>query len=190
MRSAERIVKYSVWTKLGGYAGGSINHYYAWTFALADLPGSLESHLASIYKMYRLDRVTVKMVPDCTAVTAADWLGAPATFPVVRQSMTSLAIDFDDNIAPVSEADVLRYESCVLHPTFGPTWEVAFEPRAKLDTSNINSVPVKSPWIDTGNTGVTHFGVKVCVPAIGGAVDGVEIGSVYVRYEISLKTVH
>jgi len=189
-RMADRQFHYSQWTKLGNYGFGSINHYYAMTFALADLPNAQESEFAAIYKQYRIDRVTVKFVPYCTTVTGGDWMANPADAAVVHQSLVSVAVDYNDNVAPANEAAVLEYENVQLHPSFGQPWEISLVPRAKLDTNNVNSVPVASPWIDTANTGVTHYGLKLCVPQIGGDVETVEGLHAYVRYDVTFRTVH
>jgi len=189
-RMADRQFRYSQWTKIGTYAYGSLNHYYALTFALGDLPNAQETEFAALYKQYRIDRVTVKFVPYCTNNTAGDWMGNPTDSSVTHQSLVSVAIDYDDNVAPTNEAAVLEYENVQLHPAIGQPWEIAFVPRAKLDTNNVNSVTVPSPWIDTGNTGVAHYGLKVCVPQIGGDVETVEGIHVYVRYDVTFRMVH
>ncbi len=163
---------------------GNLATGYAFTFAATDLPGAQDSEFASIFRMYRIDQVDVMFCPVATCVTAEDLVtGGRFT------QMTSVAICYDDNLAPATESDVLQYENCTLHPTIGAPWTVSLKPRAKLDTNNINSIPIESPWIDTGNLTVAHHGIKVWNPIIGGAnaaQTGIEM---YVRYHMSFRTV-
>jgi len=189
-RIAERTFKYSIWTKLGTVAMGNLAHTYSFTFAIADLPDTQEVSFAEIYKMYRIDRITCKFVPVVTNVTGSDWRGSNPPGPVVHQSLTSAAVQFNDSVTPANESEVLGYENVALHPTFGQPWELSFIPRAKLDTNNVNSIPVASPWIDTANLGVAHYGLKICVADIGGYEETTLGAALYVRYDLSFKTVH
>lgn len=169
---------------------GNIAHYYALTFAASDLPNTQETTLAALYNQYRIDRITVRFLPLVTNNTAGDWMANPLDAAVTHQSLTSVAICYDDAVAPANEAEVLEYENVTLHPTMGQPWEVSFVPRMKLDTNTVNSVPMSGVWLDTGNLGVTHFGIKVCVPTIAGDVESVEGIFLYARYDISFRQIH
>jgi len=163
---------------------GNVASGYAFSFALSDLAGAQESEFASIFRMYRIDEISVLFSPYATCVTAEDLVtGSRFT------QMTSVAICYDDVLAPAAESDVLQYENVSLHPTIGQPWTVTLKPRAKLDSNNINSIPIESPWVDTGNLSVAHYGIKIWNPIIGGPNAAQSGINMYVRFKISFRTV-
>lgn len=168
---------------------GVINHYYGFSFALSDLPSTKETEIHTLFRQYRIDRVTLRFVPTCGVNTAGDWMGPSAYNPITFNSLTSIAICYDDDAAPASEADVLRYENVQLHPTMGQPWQISLVPRVKLDGNTINAYPMMGgQWVDTAMWSAKHYGVKICVPSIGGAADN-ELGfHLYVKYDYSLRT--
>ncbi len=180
-----RTHRFSQWTKLGTIPSGSLNHYLAFSFALSDLPGAQETEFAAIFRSYRINRITVKFCPLANVATAQDWLQTGNTC----NSMTSVAVCPNDDVVPGSEAEVLQFENVTLHPTIGQPWDVSFTPCAKVDTNNLNSMPVPAPWIDTGNVGVKHYGIKVCVPQTFGTQESIGLISMYVKYDIEFRTV-
>lgn len=184
---ASRVHNFAIWTKFITMNVGNTNKYYAFTFALSDLPTDTEVQFQNLFRMYRIDRIDLSFRPKMRTVTASDWVlpAGPAAF----NSTTSVAICYDDAVAPASENDVLSFENATLHQTIGEPWTVSFRPRAKLDTNNVNSVPLESPWIDTANVGVSHYGVKICVPLIGGPNQDESGIDIYARYHLSFRTV-
>ncbi len=163
---------------------GNVATGYAFNFALTDLPAAQETEFQNLFRMYRIDRIDVMFCPKVSTATIGDWVA-----PVGFTGMTSVAICYDDVVAPVAETDVLQFENATLHPTLGSPWTVSLKPRAKLDANNINSVPIESPWLDTANLSVQHYGIKIWNPIVGTGVAAYVGIDIYARYHLSFRTV-
>lgn len=185
----DQVHRFQTWTKLGTYNVGSVNHYYGFLFSLSDLPSTKETDVFALFRQYRINRVTLKFVPLMNVNTAGDWLGPDTYNAMTFNSMTSCAICYDDAGAPTSENDVLRYQNVTLHPTMGKPWEISFSPKVKLDGDNLNRFPAMGgQWIDTASPTAPHYGLKVCIPSVGGGAEN-DLGiHIYCKYDYSLRT--
>lgn len=186
----DNILNVKQWCRGGTLAYGNTDHFYALTFALSDLPGTQESQFAAIYQQYRINRVTVRFVPFVTNVTYSDLIGTAPPMPVAHNSVVTTAVCYDDNVVPAAETELLEYQNCAMHNACGEPWEVSLNPKAKLDTSNVNSVPMTGLWLDTANLGVIHYGLKVSVRQTGGFSESIEGIYLYVRYDVSFRVIH
>ncbi len=181
---ASRIHSFKQWTKFGSMNLGNVATGYAFNFALTDLPGAQETEFQALFRMYRIDKVDVMFVPKASSATIGDWMS-----PVVFSGVTSVAVCYDDVVAPAAETDVLQFENVSIHRSVGDPWTVSFKPRAKFDTNNINSAPVESPWLDTANLAVAHYGIKIWNTILGGSVAAYAGIDMYACYHISFRTV-
>jgi len=134
------------------------------------------SALQAVFDQYKFNSVEVWITPHFSS--ALNVSGQYAT-----------VIDYDDSTNLTSFGSALDYTTCVVTPVtcgqlrrFVPHLALAaYAPSAF--TSFANTKPI---WLDTGNTTVAHYGLKLAAtPAITNA----QVFDLTVRYNISFRSV-
>jgi len=134
----------------------------SYLFSLADLDQAAD--FVSLFDQYRITAVRIMFEPISNAVQLLD---PTVTAPGILYSV----IDYDDANNLTSIAQARSFANC-LEASPGKSVCRTFVPRMALAaysgtfTSFANIAP---HWIDTSNTGVQHYGVKVIVsPGLAG----------------------
>jgi len=126
-------------------------------FTLADIPGY--TGFTPIFDQYRLSAIRVRIVPNNNAIG------------LVTNSTTNIVslycvLDYDNVSSITTTAGAEYYDNCI-QLLSGETMERTFRPRAAVAlyggafTSYGN---VDDMWIDSANTAVQHYGLKIFVP--------------------------
>lgn len=151
---------------------------------LADFPGYTE--FTALFDAYRIRKLTYSFYPARGNVGAAD--GSTGPQPVVETLTT--AIDFNDNIAPTSQAELLEYGTCQQHFMDRPR-KVSFVPRIKMGGTDVvtpSVVPViesRPLFLSTDQAKIGHYGLKWAFSPTLQQTDTVV--NVYIEAEIEFK---
>ncbi len=128
---------------------------YSYQLALSDL--NEVASFTSIYDQYRIDRVQVNVMPvtlpNNTSLTALPY------------AFCAIVTDYDDSATLASFALALNYQNCrVIGPGQGHSRTIIPHTNlAGFDGATAYAISKPAPWIDCANTGVTHYGIKICV---------------------------
>lgn len=154
----------ALWT-VSTTAVASVQYFsFSFTFALSDLVNM--SQYTTLFDMYRIDRVVVKVFP------IANFVSQESTQSAVQSATGGWlhwAQDYDDATLPTASdvgIDSLRqhkaYKMCNIHKSSCLTQRI--RPRmamAAYGTGAFTSYTnVKPNWIDSNSPGVAHYGLK------------------------------
>jgi hypothetical protein len=135
------------------------NVYGAYSFQANDLTEI--SSFAALYDQYRFDWIEIQLFPLNQLPTA--------TAGTVQAPTAYIAIDYDDDTAPTSVAQVLDYEN-VNFMQCGQKFNCRFKPHVNL--AMITATPTTqsagstdNQWIDVSTLNIKHFGVKYALPS-------------------------
>jgi len=151
---------------------------------LADFPNYAE--FTALFDAYRIRRLTYSFYPARGNVGQAD--GSTGPQPVVETLTT--AIDFNDNVAPTGQAELLEYGTCQQHFMDRPR-KVSFVPRIKIGGTDVVTpaiVPVMEmapQWLSTDQPKIGHYGLKWAFSPTLQQSDTVV--NVYIEAEIEFK---
>ena len=151
---------------------------------LSDFPNYTE--FTALFDAYRIRRLTYSFYPSRGNIGAAD--GSTGPQPVVETLTT--AIDFNDNVAPANQAELLEYGTCQQHFMDRPR-KVSFVPKIKMGGTDIvtpSIVPVieSSPmFLSTDQAKIGHYGLKWAFSPTLQQSD--TIINVYIEAEIEFK---
>lgn len=156
---------------------------FSFNFTFGDLDGV--TSLGSLFDQYRLDAVTLHIVPDQNALQ------------VPTQSSTSfnplyVVIDYDDSTNPTSAAYCRQYNNCIelmpgesLSRTIAPVVELA----TVISGTATNSTQVRPQWQDCAITTLSHRGIKIWCPAATASQTLLQTWTVYAEYFVSMRNV-
>ena len=175
----------------GGVAYGSFQFYGR----LSELPGYTDA--TNFYEAYRINKISLKITPFCTASSTAAAASSAAGQPGV---IFHYALDPDDSSRPAnSEADleVLRqkqgYRSRNIYAGQGRPITITFKPKVvDKSTDNLSTamnVSRPASWIDCSYPDVAHLGVKGIIESISGGAVQLLYYKVEAKYFVSLKGV-
>lgn len=127
---------------------------HALSFSLSDIPNS--SEFTSLFQAYRLNKIVVRIQPKFNVGNSTGTIAAP-------QIVT--AIDYNDDNAGFTRAQLLEYSTHRLHFGFRPMIR-KFTPAiegALLGATNavVSGVQKFKQWVDTSAHDVKQFGFKV-----------------------------
>jgi len=152
----------------------------AFQFALSDLPGYTDFN---IYDQYRIKRIDVMFVPTMTVNTsyynAAD---VEHGLPVIHTCS-----DYDDAVVPTL-SEVLQHASCVTHGPFNKMITSTITPRvstALYQGAFTGYGQLQDQWINTGSSGVQHFGLKYAV--VGASGSSYNNMYIYAKFHLECK---
>lgn len=139
----------------GGDATGSI------TLGVGSLPNI--TAYASIYDMYRLNKVYVVFRPMYTSTSIAN---SGTLLNLIPRIYT--VIDKNDNTA-LSISALREYTNCMVHDD-KKAFSMAFIPATRDsvglgDTDIMGNVPSNKKWIGTADTNVVFYGIKWAISA-------------------------
>jgi len=128
----------------------TLDQSMGYTFNLASVPNSAD--FINTFDQYKIAQVRFKIV--CTQYSS--------------QAPVYTALDYDDagtpTLANMLEKDTLRISNSAI------VTERVFNPRVLQEVYNSPTTSgyatVISPWLDTANSGVPHYGLKLYLPAI------------------------
>ncbi len=129
----------------------------ALNFTLAQMTNYLG--MADIWDLYRVDYLEFTFRPQFKANNAT--MFANSVIPNIYA-----VIDLDDSSTPTF-IGIQEYQSCQIHQT--DDFTIRFKPAVRsgvYDGTNVVAAgTVMSPWLDTGNINIPHYGVKYGVDA-------------------------
>lgn len=137
--------------------GSTVDVFGGYSFSLNDVPAVTE--FTNLYDQYRLNKVVVKWIPLTTETN-------------VGQSTTLFysVLDFNDDVAPTTEAEILQYAS--LRISQGLRTHTRVLTPASLDdlTDDTGGTryagnPKTKQWISTSAPTAPHYGIKFFRPA-------------------------
>ncbi len=133
-------------------------------FALADIPNI--SSVSSLFDQYRIDRVQYRLRSRNPALFMMNQAS-----PNYSATTLLLAVDRDDNTAPTTLAEIKQYDNCQAVSACDSI-DVIFEPSiaAAAYAGGVFSGYIiqtdTEEWIDSANTSVPHYGLKIGIPAL------------------------
>lgn len=162
-------------------------------FRLSDLPDYTE--YTNMFEQYRVNKVTLKITPMATEVSAGGAVSSTATQSAV---IFHYCLDYDDAARPTASAagvDALRqrsgYRMRNVYAGNGKPIIISFSPKLLEEAyqSGVGTAyqPKKSSWIDEGYPNVLHYGVKCITESVSGGSAMQHFFKVETRLHISLK---
>lgn len=161
-----------------------------YTVSLDMLPNYNE--FIDLFDQYKILGAKMSFVPNGTLVTTLNNAGGTNSY--VAQRFVS-AIDFDDNITPTSEAQLLEYGSCRWSKG-GRAHTRYWKPKM---LTNIYDGEASGPalavtnarWIDTNYPEVPHYGLKIFCghPVAPISIDASVTYQVYLTLYVAFKNV-
>jgi hypothetical protein len=164
----------------GTLAKGLVDVGYGITFQLSSCIAA--SDISNLYDHYRLDKVEyyVELVTPNLSNLA---------YPRIV-----MAADWNNAVAPVSEAEVLEYRNASVYQ-FGPNRTVAkytIVPRVSAEAYNsaVSTgywTPDKPVFVDTGSSFLLHYGLRMFVSDYNTTISAVPVLRTYSRFYLSVK---
>lgn len=162
-------------------------------FRASDLPDIAEYQ--NMFEQYRINKVTVKIIPMATEASSAAAASGTATQSAV---FFHWCLDYDDAARPTASLagiNALRqrtgYKLRNIYSGNGKPITVTFTPKVLEDVyrSSISTgyKPVKGGWIDEGYPDVPHYGLKCITESICSGTALLHFFKVETRLHLSLK---
>jgi len=130
-------------------AGGT-----AYAFTLAQLPSFNE--FTNLFDQYRVKKLTMHFIPR----NSTDSLDTPTTNAGTGIMRLLTAVDYDDQVIPTTESQLLQYGSAQIALLQSPK-SVSWVPRVKSTPSGAAGIVMPpAQWLDCGNPNVLHYGLK------------------------------
>ncbi len=138
--------------------------FASFAFALADIPNI--SSVSALFDRYRIDRVQFRLRSRNPALFMMNQASPnySATTPI-------LALDRDDNTAPTTLSEIKQYSTCQAISACDSI-DIVFEPSitpAAYGGGVFSGYLIQTDqgeWLDSANTNVPHYGIKVGIPAL------------------------
>lgn len=175
-----------------GIANGANSNYNGINFKLNEIPNYTE--LTSLYDEYRIDKVTVELIPRASQLTTP--AAAPAagnvnqTFSNIQPMLT--VIDFDDSTPPGSRADLLQYSTLKVS-RYGEKITRTFVPHVATPvyrTGVSSGYGSKGKqWIDCANDDVPHYGLKWAFNQDSAAGADTVVYDIFVTFNLTMRGV-
>jgi len=164
-----------------GFGGTATPSYGTVTAALGNTTKA--SNYQAIYDEYRITRVRVRFVnlynDSLVSTGYANISGAFAA-----------CIDWDDAVTPTGYVDILNHQNVKSGNTLR-SYTFDFQPKALFGaetTSIVPGAPVKSPWLDTAQGTILHYGVKWMLDPLSNTVTGnTDLYTVWSEYDIEFR---
>lgn len=153
-------------------------------FAFGDLDAV--SSLGSLFDQYRIDAVTIHVVPTNNALQVA-------TPSATQFQPLYIVIDYDDGNNPTSQAYMRQYDSCIeMSP--GESCKRTICPRLEAASivpgpTTTNVISLSAPWMDCSNTTAKHYGFKILIPQSIAAQTLLQQWNVFFEYHMSFRSV-
>lgn len=129
--------------------------------------------MAALFDEYRIDWLQVTFRPHANTNPLS------ATTVIVPQLIT--VVDTDDSTAPTTLASMREYDNTVI--SLFETQVRTCKP-GMVDATGQNHI---SPWTDMAVTNVNHFGVKWGMEAGAGAQTLLQVFSIQIRVQVSMR---
>jgi len=130
--------------------------YGAYSYTVGALDNA--TNFANVFDQYRIDRLQVTFRPMNVATPLVNTATGGFIAPIIYT-----AIDYDDATAPTTVAQIRDFQNCSSH--LYETFTLDWKPHAAYTVGGSISGQVTSPWIDWATPNVTHYGVKLAIPA-------------------------
>lgn len=189
----QRVFYYKRFTGLDGLLAGTDGEdsLKSYTFKLSDIPGL--DNFTLLYDAYKINGIQVRFLPQFTSVVSDNNNITFTSFQSQSQLRIFTAIDYNsDNTSTIS--DLQQYNNCKVSP-YTKGQKRFLKPKIILDTGGVNAVQVfgrKNPWINTTDTDVLHYCLKVGVNTSNIDTSLIAPGNVLLaietRYYISFKS--
>jgi len=144
--------------KYYGIISRTVNQATANVVTLADLPGYTE--FQAVFDAYRIRRLTWHFYPSQGTVSEIDG-GIPHTGGI---ALLTTAIDYNDKVAPTTNAELLEYGSCKTLCMNAPR-SISYVPRIQVGASDsslgiVSSMESGPRWLSTDQPKIEHYGLK------------------------------
>jgi len=141
--------------------------------------------LGALFDQYRFVAARIHVVPNANAV------GVTTAGTVDYQPVYSV-VDYDDSIAPASQAAMRAYDTCIeLSP--GESCMRTIEPRADVASviavAAVSTTTVPSPWVDVAVTTLPHYGFKLLTPQADVAQTSLQTWNVWSEVWVQCRSV-
>lgn len=136
---------------------------------------------AALFDQYKLERVKIHLLPTYTEITDT------AVTPVGNTPYIQYAPDYDDLVAPTSEAYLRQYNTCKEVQVVKPI-KITIIPR--VETTAVSSSGIVASgntrlWLDTSTSKIFHYGLKMGFLSAQYAVQM----KIYAEYFIAFRNV-
>lgn len=152
------------------------------TFALSGVNGS--STLISLFDLYKIDAIRVRVRPNNNAIGMAD----PTVTALVPLYWV---IDYNDSVALASAAAALEYDNCmVLSP--GESGSRIFCPMYNLiakSGAGTDYISRRGDWLDTSSEDILHYGCKFYIPNGTALQTFLQTWTVEVEYHFTFRQI-
>lgn len=148
--------------------------------------------LSAIYDQYRIKKVIIRIEPAFTSNELFASLGSNVN---TTGKYIRVVHDYDDDNALPNEAAAFEYSNMKSYPSVSTKpIKITLYPKLRgvVNDQGINNFSpylLKPQWIDCGNPGVEHLGVKAWFPGIAPVGTNAQVWRIFFTYLIQFKNV-